>query len=328
MSFSGTVSQTTFNTRRVIDHAMRRCKIPAQTITSEHHDIAKDCLYLLLSDLANGPVPIWAIQKTIYPFYEGINTIVTYEGTVDILNANFRKLQPVQDSSASAVATWNATLSAATQITTVGIKWSAPSVSISLQSSPDGVNWTTIQNEAPSAVAGQWTWFDLDIMAPVAYFRIVAITGTISASRIYLGNTPTEIPMAPMNRDDFTALSNKPSLSYQVYQYWLDRQALSPVLNLWPTPNASVEVCQAVVWAHRHIMDVGTLAQELEIPQRWYEAVVSGLAAKLAMEVTEVDASLVPILDSKAAAAMANALNSNVDTGPFNLMPSIRGYTR
>lgn len=328
MSFSGTVSQTTFNTRRVIDHAMRRCKIPAQTITSEHHDIAKDCLYLLLSDLANGPVPLWTIQKTIYPFYEGINTVVTYEGTVDILNANFRRLQPVQDSSASAVATWNATLSAATQITTVGLKWSATAVPISFQTSPDGVNWTTVQNEAPSAASGQWTWYDLDIAASVAYFRIVAISGTISASRIYLGNMPTEIPMAPMNRDDFSALSNKTSLSSQVYQYWLDRQALSPVLNLWPTPNASVEVCQAVVWAQRHIMDVGTLAQELEIPQRWYEAVVAGLAAKLAMEITEVDASLVPILDTKADTALAKVLAEEEDTGPFNLMPSIRGYTR
>ena len=67
MAYSGTVSQTTFDTRRVIEHAARRCRMPAQTLTSEHVDIANDNLYLLLSALANEGAPLWCIQKTIYP---------------------------------------------------------------------------------------------------------------------------------------------------------------------------------------------------------------------------------------------------------------------
>jgi hypothetical protein len=53
MAFSNTVSQTTFNTGRVIDNAFRRCKLTAEQITSEYVDIANDQLYLFLSDLAN-----------------------------------------------------------------------------------------------------------------------------------------------------------------------------------------------------------------------------------------------------------------------------------
>lgn len=328
MSFSGTISQTVFNTRRVIDHAMRRCKIPAQTITAEHHDIAKDVLYLLLSELANGPVPLWCIQKTIYPLYEGINTLVTYEGTVDILNGNFRQLQAVEDSSASAVASWEATLSEATRIATIGLKWSAASVSIAFERSDDGVTWEVMQTEAPSAAAGEWTWYDLENTTPLSYFRISAVTGTISAERIYLGNSPTEIPLARMNRDDFTAFPNKVFPSQRVYQYWLDRQALSPVLNLWPTPDSTAEACQIVVWAQRHVMDVGTLAQELEIPQRWYEAVVAALAAKLAREVQEADPALIPQLDADASAAMARVLVEERDNSPMTLLPQIGMYTR
>lgn len=328
MSFSGTISQTTFNTRRVIDHAMRRCKLPAQTITAEHLDIAKDALYLLLSELANGPVPLWCIQKTIYPLYEGINNLVTYEGTVDILNGNFRTLQTVEDSDASAAADWEATLSAATRVTSVGLKWSATAVPISLQRSDDGVTWDILQNESPTAASGEWTWFDLEDTRETAYFRIVAISGTISAERIFLGNTPTEIPLARMNRDDFTMLPNKTTPSQRVYQYWLDRQALSPVLNLWPTPSAEAETCQIVVWAQRHIMDVGTLAQGIEVPQRWYQAIVAKLAALLAREVQEADPGLIPMLDADAAQAMAVVLAEERDDSPINIMPMIRGYTR
>lgn len=53
MAYSGTISQTIFDTRRVIENAARRCKMPPQTLTAEHIDVANDQLYLMLSALAN-----------------------------------------------------------------------------------------------------------------------------------------------------------------------------------------------------------------------------------------------------------------------------------
>jgi hypothetical protein len=75
MAFSNTVSQTNFNTRRVIDNAIRRCKLTAQQITAEHIDIANDQLYLFLSDLANQGAPLWCIEKQIYPLYDAWATL-------------------------------------------------------------------------------------------------------------------------------------------------------------------------------------------------------------------------------------------------------------
>ena len=40
MAYSNTVSQTVFDTRRVIDNAVRRCKLTAQQITSEYIDLS------------------------------------------------------------------------------------------------------------------------------------------------------------------------------------------------------------------------------------------------------------------------------------------------
>jgi hypothetical protein len=328
MAYSNTVSQTVFTTQRVIDNAVRRCRVPAEQITAETISIANDQLYLILSDLANQGVPLWCIQKCIYPLYEGTPTITTYTGTVDLLNTNLRTLQEVTGTNFDTPTNHTVLFSGAVPVSSVGILWSAASVPVSLQRSTDGVNWTIIQNEDQSASAGEWTWFDLGSSVPTQFFRVAAVTGTLGFSQIYLGNTPTEIPMARMNRDDYTNLPNKTFQSNRPLQFWLDRQAQSPVLNLWPVPNAQATVYQVVTWVQRHIMDVGTMTQQVEVPQRWYEALVAMLAAKMAMEMIEVDPQMIPILDAKAAQALAVAQAEERDNSPIMFAPNISPYTR
>jgi hypothetical protein len=328
MAYSNTVSQTVFNTRRVIDNAIRRCKLTAQQITAEHIDIANDQLYLFLSDLANQGTPLWCIQRSIYPIYDGLPQITTYKGTVDILNSNLRYLQPVSGTTVEGPTFYQTDFTTDIVVTTIGIKWTGTAVPIALQRSDDGATWTTVQTETPDASAGMWTWFDLATVVASRYFRLLATSGTLSYSRVYLGNTPTEIPLARMNRDDYTNLPNKAFLSNRPLQFWLDRQSLSPVMNLWPTPNDTAETYQIVVWAQRQIMDVGTMTQEVEVPQRWLEAIVAGLAAKMALELTEVDVSLIPILDQKAAIALNIAQMEERDNSPMMIAPNISPYTR
>jgi len=328
MAYSGTVSQTTFNTRRVIEHAARRCKMPAQSLSAEHIDIANDALYLMLSDLANQGAPLWCIQKSIYPLYEGTNYITTYSGTVDILNANLRWLQEVTGDDTTTNTTNITEFSTPTEVSTVGIKWSAASSPVEFSRSDDGLTWTIIQSEVPNVGSGEWSWYDLGSAVAANFFRVRATSGNLDFSQIYLGNTPTEIPLARLNRDDYTNLPNKTFQSNRPLQYWLDRQSLSPVMNLWPVPNAAATEMQVVVWAHRHIMDVGTMTQEIEVPQRWYETIVAMLAAKLAMEFVEVDAQIVPMLDAKAQQTLYMAQQEERDNSPINIAPSIGAYTK
>ncbi len=328
MAYSGTISQTVFNTRRVIEHAARRCKMPAQSLSAEHVDIANDVLYLLLSDLANQGAPLWCIEKQIYPLYDGVGNVTLDVGTVDVLNSNLRWLQQVSGVNTDTSTSRTVLFSGATAVTTVGIKWTSASVPVNLQRSDDGVTWTTIQSESPSATSGEWTWFDLDSSVAALYFRVLATSGTLGFSQIYLGNTPTEIPLARLNKDDYTNLPNKSFQNNRPLQYWFDRQTPQPVMRLWPVPNSAAETSQIVLWRHRQIMDVGTMTQELEVPQRWYEAIVSMLAAKLAMEYVEVDGGLAPMLDAKAQQALYQAQQEERDNSPINIAPNIGPYTR
>lgn len=328
MAFSGTVAQTTFTTRKVIEAAARRARISASQLTAEHVDIAKDQLFLLFGELANQGAPLWCIQKSIYPLYEGVGQVITYSGTVDILNANLRTLQEATGTEATSSMIYSVQFDSDTAVSTVGIKWNAAAVPLTLDRSPDGLSWTVVQSETPIASSGEWTWFDLSSIVASAYFRVRATTGTLGFTEIFLGTTPSETPFGRLNRDDYTALPNKTYSSDRPMEYWLDRQASSPVMQLWPVPSSSAEHSQVVVWAHRHIMDVGTLTQEIEVPQRWYEAIVAMLAAKLALELPEADSAIIPLLDQKAAQSLYVAQQEERDNSPISIMPDFGCYTR
>jgi hypothetical protein len=328
MAYSNTVSQTVFNTRKVIENAIRRCKMPAESITAEYVDIANDQLYLLLSDLANMGAPLWCIEKQILPLYDGEGYITLDTKIVDILNSNLRQLQSVTGTNTTTSTTHTIAFSGDTFVTTVGVRWTAASVPIALERSVDNIVWTTIQTETPVAIAGEWTWYDLDSSIATLYFRVRATSGTLNFSEIYTGNTPTEIPLARMNRDDYTNLPNKSFQSNRPLQFWYDRLIPNPVMRLWPVPNSGAITSQIVLWVQRYIMDVGTMTQEIEVPQRWYEAIVSMLAAKMALEIMEVDAGLISLLDAKAERALYVAQAEERDNSPMMMAPNIAVYTR
>lgn len=328
MAFSGTISQTVFDTRRVIDRAFGRTRVKAEMISAEYLDIAKDQLYLLLSDLANQGAPLWCIQKQVYPLYEGVGDLTLDVGTVDVLNANLRMLQEVTGANTDSATERVIDFTDDTEVSTVGIKWSAAAVPISLSRSDDNVTWTVIQAETPDAASGEWTWYDLDSIVAARYFRVLATSGTLSFSAIFTGNTPNEVPLYRMNRDMYTTLPNKAFDSDRPLQYWFDRQIPQPIMRLWPLPNSAAEEMQIVVWRQRQIMDVGTLTQEIEVPQRWLQAVVSMLAVRLCYEIDIADLNLLNVLEPKAKEDLYTAQLEETDDSPFMLAPNISAYTK
>ena len=328
MAYSNTVSQTVFDTRKVMENAFRRCRVRPEMITAEYVSVANDQLYLLLSDLANMGAPLWCIEKQILPLYDGEGYITLDAKVVDILNSNLRQLQTVTGTNTTTATTRTIAFGGATFVTTVGVLWTAAAVPIALERSVDGIVWTTIQTETPTAVAGEWTWYDLESSVATPYFRVRATSGSLNFLEIYTGNTPTEIPLARLNRDDYTNLPNKSFQSNRPLQYWYDRLIPNPVMRLWPVPNSGAITSQIVLWVQRYIMDVGTMTQQVEVPQRWYEAIVAMLASKLALEIAEVETSLIPLLDQKANVALYTAQAEERDNSPMMMAPNISVYTK
>lgn len=332
MAVSGTISTTPFNTLKVIDHAFRRCRLNAQAITPEMHEYARDSLYLFLSELASVKTPSWCVERQIYPLYQGQNTVTLDAGTVEVLNANLRTLQEVTPGEVLVSTTTEYAVDLANQsgssaaINTVGVKWSGAAVALTFQVSDDAVTWTTVATQSAAAAAGAWTWTDVVPALSRRYFRVTSVD-PMATTEIYLGVMPQEIPMGVLNRDTYVAQSNK-VFEGRPLTYWYQRDRINPLLNIWPAPNSAAEHNQLIVWRHRHIMDVGTLAQEIEVPQRWMEAIVSGLAARVAMETPEVDLQLIGLLENKAATSLSAALAGDNSGAPTFFSPMIGCYTK
>jgi hypothetical protein len=328
VAVSGTVSTTVFNTRKVIDHAYRRCRIPPEGISSEQISFALDTLYLVLSMLANRGLQLWCIESYLMPLYQAQGLVTLPDGVVDILNTNLRTLQEVSGTSTTTSTTYQTVFTTSTQVTNVGVYWNGASTSYALETSDNGTTWTTLATVAnPNTSANETTWTDIEGSLATLYFRVRATTGVLNQSVVFLGNTPTEIPMARLNRDDYVNLPNK-AFQGRPLQFWVNRQLNNPILNLWPVPSAQFVTAQVVVWVKRYIMDVGTMTQEIEIPQRWYDAVVYVLASRLAEETPTVDPQMIAILDQKAQRSLLEAENEERDDSPIYLTPNIAVYTR
>lgn len=325
MAYSGNISGTTFNALKVVDHAFRRCRLPAQAITAEMQSYALDSLYLMLSEFANIKTPSWCIEKIILPMYENQPVVTLPVGTVEVLNLNYRTLQILTGITTSVPTSYKVDFETATVVNTVGIKWNGASATLTFQVSDDDLNWTTVGTQTTVAVAGNITWTDISVGLAYRYFRITA-PSTINYDEITLGNLPQEIPLGQLNRDSYVNQTNKVFPGRPSNYYFL-RDLPEPIVYLWPAPFSGAEQAQLILWRHRQIMDTENLQQEVEVPQRWLEAITNGLAARVAAETPMVDASLIPMLEQRAALSVQRAWDGDNDGSPIQINPGIRAYT-
>jgi lauroyl/myristoyl acyltransferase len=95
---------------------------------------------------------------------------------------------------------------------------------------------------------------------------------------------------------------------------------------LWPVP--SDPFVQMTVWTSRQIQDVGDLQDELEVPQRWYEAVIFMLAHRMALELPGVAMDRIGYLEKMANEYLNEAEQEERDKSPIYFAPNIAPYTR
>lgn len=356
MAYSGTIGQTVISVQTLIDHGARRCGKLAEELTSEQQLSARESLYFLLSNLANIGIQYWAISKKVFGLNADQYIYHLPVGSVDVLNALYRRMNrpapPTQDgyNSSSGIA-YNAydgeTSTKCVQTSTngyIGIDYGTgnsyyigsigvlPGVSgsfdVVFEYSVDGITWETLYSPgATTWVDDEWIWYDIEPGATAQYYRMRETGGnTLNVRELFFGNNSTEITMARLNRDDYTNLPNKNFTANQPYQFWFDRTIPEPSIYLWPTP--SDPFIQMTVWYSRQIMDVGSLQDELEIPQRWYEAVQMMLAHRMSLELPGVDVARIQYLEGQADKYLMQAEQEERDKSPIYFAPNISVYTR
>jgi hypothetical protein len=289
----------------------------------------------MLDELSNIRTPSWCIEQQILPLYENNQIVTLPKGTIDVLNLNLNVLQELSGTVTATNTSYLVNLTTPTIVNFIGIKWSAAAIPVTFQTSSDNIAWTTVGTSTSvnlstnaTAVAGNITWTQINGALAKQYFRIIPTDGvsTISYTTITLGNMPQAIPLGLLSRDNYVNQSNlvfagRPSSFY--YQ----RDLPEPVVNLWPAPNAASEKYQLVLWRHRQIMDTDNLQQQVEIPNRWMEAIINGLAARVCAETPSADAQLMPMLEARAAASVQRAWDGDNDGSAIQINPGIGVYT-
>jgi hypothetical protein len=263
---------------------MRRCGVAATGQTPEIVEIAQECLFFLMLSLASRGVNLWCIDKKITEAVVGKKTYVLPAGTIDVLNCAYSTATYVTGTNTSAATSYQVLLATATAVVRVGMTFSAlPTSDVTLQFSDDGATWTTATTVkvADLPAVNVRGWYDMNISGAHAYYRIYAAAAALTATEMLLCSTINDLPINPMNRDDYTSLPNKDSAGSPAVNYFFEK-LVDPQITLWPVPNvASNHFC---VWRHRQIQDVGTLTQSLELPNRWFESIIWQLAARLVFE--------------------------------------------
>ena len=357
MAYSGTVGTTVVNVQEVIDHAARRCGKLAEELTSEQQITARQSLYYFLSSLINIGIQYWAISKEVIGLTPDKYIYELPLGANDALNVLYRTMnRPSGEYTSSAggvvANVYDGTTSTYCQQTSpngnisvfygtndpiyagsIGILPYVAGGGSSLWSviyeySTDNITWNTLDDLGQVLVTdNQWIWTDIDPGQNVEYYRVRVYNGTTMALReLYIGNNSREIQMSRLNRDDYTNLPNKNFTANQPYQFWFDRTIPVPKIYLWPTPSDAF--VQMTVWYSRQIMDVGALTDELEIPQRWYEAIIMNLAHRLSLELPQVPMDRVAYLERMAAQYLNEAEQEERDKSPIYWAPNISVYTK
>jgi len=356
MATSGTVGSTVFSNQQIIDHAFRRCKLVTQQITGEHLEIALDLLWLFTQTLNNKGIKLWNVIPIVLPIYERQATVPCPLGTEDTYTINLRDgnritgtataTEGVADNAfdgdlatactqTSAAGNITMELDSATAVFTFGIM---PNVSGTwdyvIEASNDNFVSdivTYISKTGQAVVREEWLWEDVQAVAretEFQYWRLRA-TGTtvLDVIELVYQNQPNEIPMYKLNRNDYANLPDKFSTGRPT-QFWFDKQRILPEIELWPNPAFQHTFDQVTGFVQRQPQDVGTMLDELEVPDRWYLAIVCNLARELGREIKEVDESLMQRLDLDADKYLADAWGGETDESEAYLRPNISPYTR
>lgn len=333
-----------------MDTAARRCGVAPGNLTPEGIELLKNTMFMMLSDWSNRGVNLWRLQQPLVGLQAGKYVYTLSDGTIDVLNANFRtptRLESTATSSAGGTAA-NATdgdvETTMTQVSTLGnlrlvlteaqfvnlvgiLPGASSTLALVIEYSTDsGVTWNTAKTIASASYTDRkWAWFEIDPSYSATYWRIRATSGTLVLREAYLCKDWYDVPMYRMNKDDYSMLPNKRFQAAQVYQYWLNRQT-TPEMVLWPTPSSYFYLLALQV--HMHIEDIGVMTNTINVPQRWLDALCWCTAHKALPDLPGADLSRFDMLAKMAIEPRFDAEAEERDKSPVIFTPNIRGYTR
>lgn len=174
-----------------------------------------------------------------------------------------------------------------------------------------GINLWTIEQGVVPLVDGQST-YDLPTDT-IDLLDMVVRNGT--------GQNQTDINISRISVSTYSTIPNK-NVKGRPIQVWVNRQ-ITPQINVWPTPDG--EQYSFVYWRLRRIQDASGSTQTMDIPFRFLNCMVAGLAYYLSMKL-DVDPGRRAELKMDYEQQLQMAQDEDREKSPIRLVPRMLNY--
>lgn len=358
MAYSNTYNQTQITIDNLIAYAFRDAGKTAEDTTPELINTAKQALFYVLQNSTNRGINIW-LQKFVYMGAQTDQQFLTMPAQYnDVLEAawiysscpQITQALPISNPNVSVLFSqtdnqnlelhatstlsenwFGAGYSQAQRLYYIGINAYCPNTiatyDLDLQVSNDGINWSTWQSFPSTTLADrEWAYFPINTTQQWNFFRLNNrdTLNTFSLRFAQFAIAQQIIPMARLNRTTYFNLPNPQFNSQRSLQYYFDRQ-IEPQVYLWPTPQNNFQIFRFIVDICPQ--DVGSLTNELYMPNRVVPYIQAALSHRLAMQLPNVDVARVQYLEQLALTARTEFEEGDYDKSPIYLQPNYSYYT-
>lgn len=143
-----------------------------------------------------------------------------------------------------------------------------------------GLNLWTVRSGTITLVPGQKTYTSADGLPADAIDYIEHVCRTNNAGQ------PTDISLNRISVSTYANIPTKDSPG-RPYQIYVNRATSSPTITLWPVPDSSTTYTLAYWYLRREDDATNPVSQTIEIPFRFYNALVAGLSYHIALKKPE-----------------------------------------
>lgn len=167
-----------------------------------------------------------------------------------------------------------------------------------------GINyWTTVETT-------------LALVQGTAAYTLAA--GTVDILSAVVRRSGSDTVLARASLTDYNALPNKTTQGRPT-QFFFDRQ-YTPQIYLWQVPENSTDTI--VYWSLLQVEDITASNEDADVPYRWTEAMVSGLAYRLATKQPTLNADRIMLLKGQMDEGFSHAATDEDERATLSIVPT------
>ena len=176
----------------------------------------------------------------------------------------------------------------------------------------DNAGWYAANKpKAQTYIKGQTQWIVLSTPPMARSWRIIETAGaTLNIQELYFDTPSRSIQMNRQSKDWYLSVPNKQVIG--VPSTFVVTRNRNPYFTVYLTPNNTYNAF--VFNVQSYYQDFNTLIEEADVPQRFMDALVSGLAARLAQKYYPEKYQM---LSQIAQETYQNAARADVDSAPI-----------